>query len=528
MPIVLARLDAATAALENGASLRELGKGSAEEAGATAELWGRALRAMGIDAVLGPRLGAYQGGPVSPEETFGDEPAAIIGFGAAVSTGLQAGGVAPIAVGYPGEASASLHEDMPTLGDAGNINALVDLMAPFAAAIQEGVPAVLIAHVAVPAIEMGTPPPPASFSRKLVYQLLRERRGYEGAIISDDVCALPSAMRMGPEVAAVAALAAGCDVVILGTKDPQAVARVCSAMDKTVTEGLLTRDGLDENRARFAALAQGLPPLIAPSPEERQEAPQETARPEVPTPVESETAATPEAPPEGMTAVTHEVARGETLSGIAGRYGVTLKDLRAWNDMTTEDVLKFGQALTIYVPENAPQIAPEAVEETPEEATPTPTPEPESEPESEPETVPEPVSHAPEASVGALPPQPPGTGHEAVVFGESDTLAGLAQRFDVTVADIRAWNGLQGRAPAVGEVLHLFPKLERAQSTPEPAEAPVEPEGNYDTHVIAVGDTLHSIALANGTTVQELVRINGLSDPNHIQLGQKVKVPVKE
>jgi LysM repeat protein len=513
-PVVLARLEAAAASLAGGVSLRELGEGPVEQAQATAELWGRALRALGIDAVLGPRLDAYQGGPVPPEATFGADTDAILAHGAAVIAGLRAGGVAPIAVGYPGEASAVHNEGMPVLGDAGNINALVDVMAPFAAAIQEGVPAMLVAHVAVPAIEMGSPPPPASFSRKLVYQLLRERRNYAGAILSDDVAALPVAVSVGPGVAAVAALAAGCDIVILGASEPVTIAQVCLAIAATVEEGLLTREGLEESAARLAALTEGLPPLLPMLPEE----PIQTGEPAAPEVTEDSTMEeaasadgpdTHQGPPPGTSALTHPVARGETLTGIAGRYGVTVAQIRAWNGLPADEMLKYGQELQIHVPESEAAAHDGAPVEPP--ATPAPLAPP----------------TPPAASAGGVPDQPPGTRHEAVVFGEADTLEGIAQRYGVTVTNIRDWNGLQGSAPTVGDVLHLFPAREGAATSPEPSP-PAEPEGNFATHVIAVGDTLHSIAMAHGTTVQELVRINSLSDPNKVKLGQRLKIPARE
>lgn len=546
VPVILARLDAAVNALDNAATLRELGDGPVESARATAELWGRALRAMGIDVVLGPRLGAYQGGPVPPESTFGTDPGAIIAHGTAVIEGLREGGVVPVAMDYPGLASAAVEGGIPVLGAAGDIDGLVALMKPFAIAIQEGVPAVMVAHVSVPAIEADNPPPPASFSRKLVYQLLRERRAYQGPILGADVTALPEAVAVPPQVAAVAALAAGCDVVVMRAVEPAGIARVCSAIAATVEEGILTRAGLEESRLRFTALTEGLPEPVPPpaiaemppaappvppaeappaEPTEETEAPGEAASAtEPPAPVESEPEPEPEAPvaetgpPPGTVALTHSVARGETLTGIAGRYGVSLSDIRKWNDMAPDDVLKFGAALTVYVPEDLA----ESLQAPPEPPAPAPEPEPEPEPAPSPQPTP---------AQRDLPPQPPGTTHEAVVFGDADTLARIAERFRVSVEDIRAWNGIQGR-PQVGEVLHIFPPKAEAQppATPSPAPAPppAEPEGNYDSHVIQVGDTLHSIAVAHGTTVQELVRINNLRDPNHVQLGQRLRVPAAE
>jgi LysM repeat protein len=45
--------------------------------------------------------------------------------------------------------------------------------------------------------------------------------------------------------------------------------------------------------------------------------------------------------------VTHRVRSGDTLSGIARRYGVTISQLVAWNDISKNSVLRVGQRLVV-------------------------------------------------------------------------------------------------------------------------------------------------------------------------------------
>ena len=61
-------------------------------------------------------------------------------------------------------------------------------------------------------------------------------------------------------------------------------------------------------------------------------------------------------------------------------------------------------------------------------------------------------------------------------------------------------------------------------STPSPSPSPT-PSTDYITYVIQSGDTLSGIAARYGTTVSELTRLNGISDPNRIYAGNTLKVP---
>ena len=56
------------------------------------------------------------------------------------------------------------------------------------------------------------------------------------------------------------------------------------------------------------------------------------------------------------------------------------------------------------------------------------------------------------------------------------------------------------------------------------SSAPQEPENNYETYTVKAGDTLSGIATMYGTTYQELAKLNGISNPNKIYVGQVLKI----
>jgi LysM repeat protein len=99
------------------------------------------------------------------------------------------------------------------------------------------------------------------------------------------------------------------------------------------------------------------------------------------------------------------------------------------------------------------------------------------------------------------------------VVQPGDTLVGIAARYGITTAQLAAANGLTWNSWVyVGQRL----VIPGASTTPSPT--------SNTTHVVQVGDTLHSIALRYGTTVSALLSINGLTNPNYIYVGQRLTI----
>ena len=97
---------------------------------------------------------------------------------------------------------------------------------PFRAAIDAGVATIMTAHVLVPSLDEQRP---ATLSRRIVTGLLREELGYDGVILSDDLEMKAIAKRMDSHEATVAAIAAGCDAVLMCSGDTAAGGRARSA-----------------------------------------------------------------------------------------------------------------------------------------------------------------------------------------------------------------------------------------------------------------------------------------------------------
>ena len=161
-------------------------------------------------------------GPSDPtigSRSAGSDPRLVGQQASAAASGLQDGGVAPVLKHFPGHGSvpADSHLSLPVQHRSLEELRRVDL-APFAAAVDDGVPAVMTGHLDIRAVDPRTP---ATLSRPVVTGLLRRELGFEGLVVTDSLqMDAVTAGRSAGEVA-VRALAAGNDVLLMPT-DPAA------------------------------------------------------------------------------------------------------------------------------------------------------------------------------------------------------------------------------------------------------------------------------------------------------------------
>ena len=104
-----------------------------------------------------------------------------------------------------------------------------------------------------------------------------------------------------------------------------------------------------------------------------------------------------------------------------------------------------------------------------------------------------------------------------------DTLSKIAKKFGTTYQEIAQINGISNpNIIQVGQILKIPGSNSSNTSSPSPAPSP---SVSYTSYRVISGDTLSKISQKFGTTYQELARINGISNPNLIQVGQVLKVP---
>jgi beta-N-acetylhexosaminidase len=233
--------------------MRALGDANDEDlALAAGALLGAELRAVGIDQDYAPvvDVDTNPANPVIGDRSFSRDPDAVGRLGAALAQGLQSAGVAACAKHFPGhgDTTEDSHTHLPRLPHALERLERVEL-APFRALARAGVASVMTAHVVFEALD---PARPATLSAP-VMRLLRERVGFDGCAISDDLEMKAVAEHFQLEEAAPGAVAAGVDALLVCHRaDVQH--RAIDLVRAAVERGEVTRERIAEARARIARL----------------------------------------------------------------------------------------------------------------------------------------------------------------------------------------------------------------------------------------------------------------------------------
>lgn len=160
----------------------------------------------------------------------------------------------------------------------------------------------------------------------------------------------------------------------------------------------------------------------------------------------------------------HTVKKGETLFSIAKEYNVQVQQIKKWNDLQSNEV-EIGQTLIVQKanPKNAKT-----------------------------HTV-----------------QP------------SETLFSISKEYNVSIAELKAWNNLSSNNLQVGQKLRIYPSKKSKQQQQHIVVNKKTEQNSYYT--VKSGDSLYKIAHAHGMTVGELKKLNDLSS-NTIRVGQRLTV----
>ncbi|MDU4698741.1 MAG: glycoside hydrolase family 3 protein, partial [Paenibacillus sp.] len=235
---------------------RKIGNTDSEElAGQIGGIIGRELSGFGLNLDFAPVLDVNSNpdNPVIGDRAFGTKPEIVSRMGIAAMKGIREQGVIPVVKHFPGHGDTSVdsHLGLPVVEhDLTRLRKLE--LVPFKQAIQEGADVVMIAHLLMPKLD---PEHPASFSKAVIDDLLRQELGYEGTVISDD-------MTMGAIVehydigdAAVQFVQAGGNIVLVG-HDEEKEKQVIQALRDAVSSGTLSAETLDERVYNVLKLKQ--------------------------------------------------------------------------------------------------------------------------------------------------------------------------------------------------------------------------------------------------------------------------------
>ena len=218
---------------------------------------GRELAFAGFNLNFAPvvDVASEPDNPIVRVRSFGSDPAAVAALGVAFAEGLERAGVAAVAKHFPGHGGtlADSHLSLPVV--AQDREALGRLELPsFRALIDEGVPAVMSAHVVYPALD----DVPATLSRPILTGLLRRELGFDGVLVTDALNMRAITDRYGPGEAALRSVQAGVDLLLL-VGDEAVQNEVYRTLQRALQDGRLSRARVEEAISRTSKLAQRYP-----------------------------------------------------------------------------------------------------------------------------------------------------------------------------------------------------------------------------------------------------------------------------
>jgi beta-N-acetylhexosaminidase len=218
---------------------------------------GQDLRKAGVTLNLAPTVdvNVATDNPIIGTRSFGADAAQVAAHTAAAVVGLQSTGVAACAKHFPGHGATvtDSHLGLPTVDISEQLLRDRELH-PFATAVAADAKSIMTAHIRVPAV---TGDMPATFSRRVLHDLLRVEFGFAGVVVTDALeMAGAAAYAGGISQAAVLSLAAGADLLCIGADvDLALTEEVAAGITAAIGDGRLVLSRVEEAARRNAELA---------------------------------------------------------------------------------------------------------------------------------------------------------------------------------------------------------------------------------------------------------------------------------
>ena len=208
----------------------------------------REARALGVHWVYAPVMDVNNNpdNPVINFRSYGEDPKLVARLGSAFIRGCRNNGALATAKHFPGHGDTSVdsHFGLPVVtADASRLDAIE--LVPFRQAVDAGVDAIMTAHVAVPSVTAGKRTP-ATLSYRVLTELLREKLKFGGLIVTDAMEMAGVASRYWTGMAAIRAIQAGADVLLI----PPSVDVAINEIVRAVKRGDIAKQRVDQSVKR--------------------------------------------------------------------------------------------------------------------------------------------------------------------------------------------------------------------------------------------------------------------------------------
>lgn len=211
--------------------------GRSENAYTAGRITARELKALGINFNLAPVMDITNNplNPVINIRSYGDSASAVQQYGIQMMRGLLDGGVMSSLKHFPGHGDTNVdsHIGLPSIDKS--LEELEQLeLRPFVAAIEQGAQAIMSAHILFPQIE--TTGLPGTMSYTIITELLKEKLGYKGLVVSD--CLEMDAIKRfyGTAQGALGAIKAGVDLIFI-SHTPELMKEAVQLIEEAVATG---------------------------------------------------------------------------------------------------------------------------------------------------------------------------------------------------------------------------------------------------------------------------------------------------
>jgi beta-N-acetylhexosaminidase len=221
------------------------------EARAIAATMGRQLLRAGINTDFAPVVDTGFGAAIG-NRSYGEDPDLVARMGAAAVEGFEEAGIISAAKHFPnhGPATSDSHVSLPVIRHDVKTLEAYDLP-PFEAAVEAGVPMIMVGHLVYPAID---PHNPASLSRDAI-SMLRRDLGFDGVVVTDDLAMAGAKGKGTPAETAVQAVQAGADLLVLSSP-PQEQADAYDAVVDAVESGEIPRSRIEKSVERLLGVKE--------------------------------------------------------------------------------------------------------------------------------------------------------------------------------------------------------------------------------------------------------------------------------